>query len=480
MINYEPALQGGYRRISGFSNDYGTVPGETNAPVLGLHVYSEVNDGIFAARKPASGNNYFHYWDTAGGSWTTPTTSGAPTMTGVTRVRFSDFNWGTPKVVMADGVNPAATWDGTTYTQITHASAPSAPSLCEPFATHMWLAGDPSEPYNLYFSAPIDETDFAPGNGAGVINCGFEITQIRSFRNQLFVFGRTQIKRVTGTDQSNFRVDSVTNALGCLSPDSVIEFNGDLLFLSPDGMRPISATDRIGDIELATVSKPVQTLFDTFSANEDLSTVTVLPVRRKSQFRLFFADSESLGLIGALRLSEGGAGSFEFSQLVGMEVNCGASGYIGDEEFVIHGNSTGLVYRQESGDNFAGSPIFSLLQLPYQTMEDPLVRKTMYSATVYMLSEGAVSVSASVEFDYGDIDVLFDSNFSLETEGAASYYGLAQYDVGNIYDGNPSPVKKINITGSGLSTSIKFATTEDQPSHTIQAVAIEYGLADRR
>ena len=25
MINYEPALSGGYRRISGYQNDYGTV-----------------------------------------------------------------------------------------------------------------------------------------------------------------------------------------------------------------------------------------------------------------------------------------------------------------------------------------------------------------------------------------------------------------------------------------------------------------------
>ena len=27
LVNYEPAVTGGYRRISGYSNDYGTVPG---------------------------------------------------------------------------------------------------------------------------------------------------------------------------------------------------------------------------------------------------------------------------------------------------------------------------------------------------------------------------------------------------------------------------------------------------------------------
>ena len=60
LINYEPALNGGYRRISGYANTYGEVPGEANTPVLGVHVSADINDGIFAARKPAAGNNYLH------------------------------------------------------------------------------------------------------------------------------------------------------------------------------------------------------------------------------------------------------------------------------------------------------------------------------------------------------------------------------------------------------------------------------------
>lgn len=480
MINYEPALRGGYRRIDGYTNDYGTVPGADATAVLGVFVSSDINSGIFACRKPTSGNNYFHYWN--GASWTTPTTAGTPTMTGVTRVRFNDFNWGTPKLIMTDGINPAATWDGTTYTQITHATAPSAPSVSENFSNHMFLAADPSEPHNLYFSAPIDETDFSPGSGAGVINLGFKVVQLKSFRNTLYIFGNNQIKRLTGSSAADFRLESVTTGLGCLAADSVIEFNADLLFLSPDGIRPISATDRIGDIELATVSKPIQTLFDQFSATEDMTDVTILPIRRKSQFRLFFPDKESLGIIGALRLSglgQGGA-SFEFSQLIGIDVYCGTSGYIGDEEFVIHGDSTGKVYRQESGDDFDGSAVFSLFQTPFVYMDDPLVRKTFFGATTYLLAEGTVQVSAGVEFDYGDTSVELASNYSFNSVGAAAYFGTAIYDTTEIYDGNPSPVKKLNITGSGNSISIRYVTTEVQPSHTIQALALEYGLADRR
>ena len=61
LINYEPAVTGGYRKINGFSNDYGTVTGTGN--VLGVCVANGINDGILACRTPSSGNNYLHYWD---------------------------------------------------------------------------------------------------------------------------------------------------------------------------------------------------------------------------------------------------------------------------------------------------------------------------------------------------------------------------------------------------------------------------------
>src|SRR5210317_341789 len=61
LINYEPAVTGGYRKISGFSNDYGTVTG--TGSVLGVCVANGINDGILACRKPSSGNNYLHWYD---------------------------------------------------------------------------------------------------------------------------------------------------------------------------------------------------------------------------------------------------------------------------------------------------------------------------------------------------------------------------------------------------------------------------------
>jgi len=214
LINYEPAVTGGYRKINGYANDYGTVPGFGD--VLGVCVANGVNAGILACRYNTSNANYFYKWNTSTSSWDTITTPGTVNVSTVTKVRFSKFNWGTPKVLLTDGVNPAATYDGNTYTQITHANAPTDPKFSTVFQNHMFLAGDPAESTNLYFSAPYDETDYAPANGAGVINVGFPIVAIKPFRDALYVFGSNNIRKLVGNNIANFVLENVTDDLGCL------------------------------------------------------------------------------------------------------------------------------------------------------------------------------------------------------------------------------------------------------------------------
>ena len=675
LINYEPSLQGGYRRISGYARSYGELTGA--APVLGVHISADIQQGIFGTRKPASGSNYLHWYNhyytvvvtsgegtdltvgetvtgvvsaadasavaatgtvvstssnsvvinfgklptaifatgnviTGGTSeestavtatptvigWTAidsslvandrngvclaQTTGGAanlvingalhssntinfttaaslqprkvtifsaggdvsgvdftitgtdylgqalveivtgpaadatvtstnffntisqiaasgavtgnievgsgagqyrpaaPVITNVTQVRFENFNWGAPKFALVDGINPAATYDGANYIQITDSNAPSDPTLVAVFNNHLFLAGDAADPYHLHFSSPVAETDFSPGNGAGVVNVGFKITQIKAFRDQLYIFGANNIKRLVGDSQANFVLQNVTSNLGCTAPDSVVEFNGELIFLAPDGVRPVSATDRIGDIELASLSKPIQSIFDDYTTNEDLSTIKTVVLKRKSQFRMFFQDQESLGLIGGVRRSGEAGRGFEFSQIVGIEVNQVASGYIDKEEFVIHGDSAGFVSRQETGNDFNGADIFSYFQTPFVYMEDPEVRKTIYNINTYMRSEGVVTIAMGLEYDYGDTALTLASDYAINTEGAAAFYDKAKFNAEEIYDGNPSPVRSTNVSGSGKSVSIKYVTNGTDPSHTIQAFSVTYGTGDRR
>jgi hypothetical protein len=559
LINMEPSLEGGYRRISGYANSYGTLPG--TGKVLGLNVNGEVNQGILGCRKPSSGNNYLHwynhYYDVALGSgqgsgfsvgetltgvvssgdatviaatgtvisktsdalvvdfgklpsnifaignvitggtstatgtvastptvkgWQAVSSAGSPTMTGVDVVRFERYNWTEEVLLLTDGINPAAKYNGTTYTQITHANAPNNPQFASAFANHLWLAGDPDEPFNIYFSSPNADTDFDPANGAGVINIGFTVTQLKAFRNQLYVFGQNQIKRIVGDNYSNFSVENVTNDLGCVAPDTVVEFGGDIIFLGPDGVRPISGTSRIGDVELETVSREIQKTFENYTANEDVTKLKALVIRRKSQFRLFFEANTSLSLLAAIRKSSSAQSTFEYSQLVGIEATAVASGYVGQFEFVLHGDTTGKVFKQEEGNSFGGSNVLSVYQTPYYFMGDPELRKIFYRVKTFLKSEGSTSISVGIEYNFGDSEIATPPNFELSTAGAASFFDASStlYDETDVYDGNPTPIRTTNISGSGDSISIAYVTNGTNPSHTIQAVSILYGAGDRR
>lgn len=477
LINYEPAVTGGYRRVSGYANDYGTVPGTEG--VLGVCVVNGINNGILACRKPSSGNNYLHYWNTATSAWVAVTTSGSPTMTGVTKVRFSKYNWSGPKVILTDGVNPAAIYNGTTYTQITSSYAPNSPKYSSIYKNHVFLAGDATDPFNLYFSAPYGETDYNPANGAGVINVGFPIVQIKPFRDALYIFGSNNIRKLVGNTLADFVVENVTDDLGCMATDSVIEIGGDLLFLSQDGLRPVSGTDKIGDVNLETVSKDIQSIFTDIVFNVDLDGLNAVVLRQKTQFRIFFRAADSQGIVGGFRQTEGGL-QLEYGQLLGIEATCADSGYLGQYEFVIHGDSAGKVHRQERGNSFDGTTIFSLYQTPYLHMEDPEQRKIVYSVNTYLRSEGDNEIVLSVLYDYEDFNTLNPLNYTLNTSGAAAYYNEALYDSTAIFDGNPSPVQRTNVSGSGRAVSFKYVTNSISASHSIQGLVVVYGVGDKR
>ena len=477
LVNYEPSITGGYRRVSGFTNTYGTVTG--TGSILGVCVVNGINNGILACRKPSSGNNYLHYWNTSSSAWVAVSTSGSPTMTGVTKVRFTRYNWSGSKVVLTDGINPAATYDGTTYTQITHADAPNNPKYSASFANHLFLAGDSTDNYNLYFSAPLSETNFSSSSGAGVINVGYPIVAIKAFRDQLYIFGTTNIKRLVGNNISNFVLQEVTDDLGCLATDSVVEVAGDLLFLSQDGLRPISGTNKIGDVNLESLSNSIQSIFTDIVFDIDLEGLSSVIIHQKSQIRFFFASSDSQGIIAGFRQRDDGSLGLEFGQLLGLEATCASSGYLGQNEFVIHGDSSGRVHRQESGNSFNGNSIFSLYQTPFIHMQDPEQRKIFYTVSTYLRSEGDNELILSVLYDYEDFNSLSPSNFTLTTEGSAAYYNEALYNSTAIFDGNPAPVQRTNISGSGKSVAFKYVTNDTNAAHSIQGMVVTFGVGDR-
>lgn len=496
LVNHEPSLFGGYRRIDGFEpleEDYADVDDTgSEGKILGVAIY---NSKIIAARKTKSASTYkFFYW-TSGADWTAYATGLTHTATNVDKIRYDTFNFdGDEKVIFVDGINPAVLFDGTTWVDIDtadsgadYANAGGAMAVNDPkyvslFKNHVFIAGSAADPHVIAHSAPLAEYDWTAASGAGQLNAGFEVVQIKPFRDELFVFGETKIKKIV-VEGSDFVLKDVTINIGCLAADSVVEINGDLVFLSQDGFRTIAATERNNDVELGVLSKSIQQDVTDLINSADLSQVNAVVIKKKSQVRFFFSDenltvNQNVGILGGLKAAQDGV-AWEWSRLIGIRTSCTTSGYIANQEYVLHGDYNGKIYRQELGNSFDGANILAVYTMPYLDFGDIYIRKTIHKVTVFLRPEGEVSLSALLQFDWDSDEVLNPSSYLLEDDVTGSLYDVGIYDTA-MYAGVTSPVLIKNVEGSGFSTRFTFTSNDMRDSYSIQAVVFEYAVNGRK
>ena len=211
--------------------------------------------------------------------------------------------------------------DGNSYPIIYSSSNDSAISLNSSDSTDVAAATDVAIFKNtafyavgnkLVFTAPDTIDDFATGNGAGIINVDFTITGLSVFRDQLIIFTAGTIKRLTGNTSSDFQLTPITEKIGCIDGRSIQEFGGDIMYLAADGLRLLSATDRIGDFALDVASDKIYRTAVEFLDITEARFESVI-IRGKSQYRIFsykdgFARTTSEGLIAAKYIAQGGTG----------------------------------------------------------------------------------------------------------------------------------------------------------------------------
>ena len=523
MLNYEPSLFGGYRRIEGYDDydpAYGevTVAGSTTGQgkVLGIAIFkNDVTSGttIIAIRQDAGATNYSFYYYTANIGWrkftldhsvTRPMTANGLT---VNRIRHQQFNFGTGNTIcFVDGVNPAIVFNGSKWKEIksSHsggyhtsnntaggAQALNAPALVDVFENHLFLSGHEATRAAIAHSAPNDAYTWTSAAGAGQIASGFDVVQIKPFRDNLFVFGSKNIKKVTVNASNAFALENVTSNIGCVARDSVLEIGGDLMFLSPNGLRPVAGTARIGDVELETLSKPIQSTLVDLIKNEDMDALTGVVIRSKSQVRYFVTTTiggsvvsaaSSIGIIGGLTDTSGSI-DWEFGQLLGIRASCTTSDYVGTEEIILHGDHDGKVYRQENGTSFNGSNIISVYATPYLDFGETEQRKVIRKLNTFIRAEGPFEMNLAIDYDWGDYNTAVPSNYTQTSAGAPTIYSGRNitYNGSNIvYGGASKPIMTSDIQGSGFAVRATFVTDGQSEPFSIQGLVFEFSTAGRR
>ena len=515
LVNFEPSIYGGYRRITGFvpyKEDYAEVTETANpatGKVLGVSIFKDDYLGatrVIACRELDDGSgNYGFYRYVPLNGWRLITGAPTPSLTDgvvdVLKVRHAQFNFGNGNaIIFVDGVNPPNVFDGQNWRTLLIAntggeSSPGGdqlidqPSVVEVFEKHIFLSGDPRDEALVVHSAPNDPYTWTFSAGAGQLTVGTDVVNIKPFRDQLFVFGTNAIKKVTvDVGSGDFLTENVTSNVGCVARDSVIELGGDLIFLAPDGLRPVAGTSRIGDVELETISKSIQGALLRLGSEYNLDTLNSVVIRSKSQVRMFIGDDnvsmdQAEGILGGLTTSSDKL-EWEFSTLIGIRASCCTSGYIGKDEIVLHGDYNGKVYQQEKGNSFDGENILSVYSTPYLDFGDAGIRKTIRSVNTFIRAEGPFEMLLTVGYDWGDANTATPSDYSAQSKGAPTVYNgrNISYGAGGnvVYGGSEKPIITTDVQGSCFSMRATFVTVGQSDPYTIQGLVIDYSTAGRR
>ena len=477
LQNFETAKEGGYSKVKGFDK-YSDTAVTGSGPILALKIISA--DKSVVSRRNASSVTEYYY-----GSGTSWTSLGALALLGGKARHASHSIAGTEKTIFVDGVNYPVEFDGSdnSLTNLNSSTDVLGVSHIAVFKGTAFYAKDNV----VYFSAPLSVGDFSAANGAGSINVGSDVTGLIVFRDQLIIFTQNSIKRITGTTAADFVVTPITDRIGCVNGDTIQEVGGDIMYLAPDGIRLLSATDRIGDFGLDIASDSIAK--DTFNFLNSTANYSSVLLREKAQYRIFaYVESEQAetakGLIATKFVSQGASG-ISWSTTSGIKSYISDSTYIGNAETILFANEDGYVYQMETGSTFDGSPIEAIYESPYMPISDPQVRKTLYKMTLYAEPTGNMEIDVNIKYDF-DIktgngiiqpptDAITSSGTSIFLYGSTSaVYGTATYggQLDNVYN--------LNLVGSGKTLAIRIEDNSTNPTFTLDTALLEFRQNDRQ
>jgi len=386
-------------------------------------------------------------------------------------------NGGTEYIIYTDGENQASYYNGSTVTDINTTNAPADPKYVIGFKNHAFFAGMSSNPQELVFTAPYSLDDFSAANGAGSIAVDSKITALIVFREELFIFAEERIYKLSGNTVADFVMTPVTREIGCKNGSTVQEFAGDILFLGPDGLRSVAATERIGDVELGTISLPVQELFDKLSRVSEFESI-VIP--DKTQYRIFFNDTSNLTRAqtkGVICVRKGDR--YEFGELKGIQPACTDTIIYSGETYILHGGFDGYVYRQEQGSTFDGQTIIGRYRSPDIVAGDAGIRKAFQRVIINYSPEGNINSDLFLRYDYEDPNAPRPAAYPFDSTKVVAIYGTGSYGTVT-YGGQTNPLVRQPVEGSGFAVALRVVDNGVSTPYSLKGFQLEFTAAARR
>jgi len=500
LLNFEVDPDGGYRRVNGYTA-FGTTRPNGGNKILGIQVYADglivcSGDGIFFS---VDGDSWIQInralVANAGDDYTTFIGRGLDARTGQKQTTFALYEGNTDygQIVICDGVNRPFYFQmqgtgilttRTFFAEEIVVDGTVAPSVCAVHDHHLVVAGADEAKDTIYYSHNFEPENFT-GAGAGSIQLSDQVIGLKSFRDDLIIFCRNSLhKLININDSQTVAVVPITQNVGCLSSHSIQEIGGDLTFLSPDGIRSVAGTTRIGDVELGSVSRQIQSIVANIATSINTFTISSAVLRSKSQYRLFYtidgeASRVSRGIIGTLTPN-----GFEWSETQGIQATSFTSGFNKNGiEKEYHGDLNGYIYNHNVGNSFYSNGLSFNVDAQYATPNydfgDVGTRKTLHYAKISITPEGEVQPTLRVRYDYEDTDIPQPPDYILDSVPLPAIFGSAVFGTA-IFGASNDPMLQQAIQGSGHSCSFRISSLDTNAPYAINGIYINYVPAGRR
>ena len=238
------------------------------------------------------------------------------------------------------------------------------------------------------------------GASAGTANTGTSVVGLAPFKDKLIIFAHNHISQLVNiNDVATIAIIPITTHTGCISAQTIQVMANDVIFLSYDGIRVLSASDLYGDITFGIISLPIDEYVKTIingSSGFDLSSCMI---RNKNQYRLFYTNSlystdQQRGVIGTLKRNSQGGMEWQWSRAKSFVLSCltsTASPFVtvgAKEERIYQGGYDGYVYTHDSGNSFGGNNIRCTMELNEIDYGDAGLKKTLHYVKVFGSVEG--------------------------------------------------------------------------------------------
>lgn len=430
-----------YLNLAGdvYRADITAVPG--SGKILGVVRY---NDVVYALRNNAGGTAAVLYKSTTGG-WSLVAT---PALLPDGRYEFVLYNFGSGvKVYGCDGVNKAFSFDGTTLTQITTGMAADAPGHITAHTNRLFLAFGNS----LQFSAAGDPTSWTPVLGAGELNIGQTLTNLKPQPGYtggaaLAVYSRDGTYILYGTSSADFKLVTLDPDAGAFAYTA--QHMGQSYVMDDRGITTLETTQNYGNFAAAAVSAQIRPFIVENKANIVASGLS----RDKNQYRLFFTGGRALYYTLGLGF---------MPVLYPVTLACYYSGEDSDgNEVAYAGDTNGYVYQMDTGNSFDGEDLESYITLVFNHLKSPRVVKRYRKAVVEVGGTGYAVFYMSAEVGYGGSEYGAVAPVQLSATLSSGNWDVGVWDVA-VWDGRVLQPVEFALTGAAENISLKIAQISD-------------------